>query len=92
MSQFAGMISTETMYHHGEVSLEGAIVNLAQHFVGSNNINLLVDDGMFGSRNQGGNDSAASRYIQTYLSDYAKQLFSNDDNDILEYLYDEGQN
>lgn len=91
VSQFAGMISTETMYHHGEVSLEGAIVNLAQHFVGSNNINLLVDDGMFGSRNQGGNDSAASRYIQTYLSDYAKQLFSNDDNDILEYLYDEGQ-
>lgn len=32
-------------YHHGEASLGGTIVGLAQDFVGSNNINYLVPQG-----------------------------------------------
>lgn len=32
-------------YHHGEASLSGTIVGLAQDFVGSNNINYLVPQG-----------------------------------------------
>ena len=42
VSQHAGGISKETSYHHGEASLYGAMVGLAQNYVGSNNINLLV--------------------------------------------------
>jgi DNA topoisomerase-2 len=43
------------------------IVGLAQDFVGSNNINLLLPIGQFGTRLQGGKDSASPRYIFTML-------------------------
>jgi DNA topoisomerase II len=54
-------------YHHGEQSLMSTIVNLAQNFVGSNNINFLLPIGQFGTRLQGGSDSASPRYIFTQL-------------------------
>lgn len=43
------------------------IVGLAQNFVGSNNINLLMPIGQFGTRLQGGKDAASARYIFTSL-------------------------
>lgn len=43
------------------------IVNLAQNFVGSNNLNLLQPMGQFGTRLHGGKDSASPRYIFTML-------------------------
>ena len=49
------------------MSLVGTIVGMAQNFTGSNNINLLVPQGQFGTRHQGGKDSASARYICTYL-------------------------
>ena len=45
MAQLAGYVSEHAAYHHGEASLAGTIVGLAQDFVGSNNINLLVPSG-----------------------------------------------
>ncbi len=48
VAQFSGYVSAEANYHHGEASLNGAIVKMAQDFVGSNNINLLTPDGNFG--------------------------------------------
>ena len=39
VAQFAGYVSEHSGYHHGEMSLNMAIVKLAQEFVGSNNIN-----------------------------------------------------
>ena len=41
VAQFSGYVSEHSGYHHGEASLNGAIVGMAQNFVGSNNINLL---------------------------------------------------
>lgn len=41
VAQLSGYISEIAAYHHGEASLQTAIVNMAQNFVGSNNINLL---------------------------------------------------
>jgi len=63
VAQFVGYVSEQSAYHHGEASLENTIINLAQNFVGSNNVNLLVPSGQFGTRLQGGKDHAASRYI-----------------------------
>ena len=50
VAQFSGYVSEHSGYHHGEASLNGAIVNMAQNFVGSNNINLLEPNGQFGTR------------------------------------------
>ena len=59
VAQFSGYVSEHSAYHHGEASLNGAIVNMAQNFVGSNNINLLEPNGQFGTRLHGGDDSAS---------------------------------
>jgi len=52
VAQLTGYIAEHTAYHHGEQSLSTTIVNLAQDFVGSNNIPLLVPNGQFGTRLQ----------------------------------------
>jgi len=90
VSQFAGDVTFETAYHHGPMSLEGTIVNMAQDIIGTNNINLLEPRGAFGTRLKGGKDAASSRYIFTQLSTISKQIFLNDDNHILNYLEDDG--
>jgi len=46
VAQLSGYVSEHSAYHHGETSLQSTIVGLAQSFVGSNNINLLVPSGM----------------------------------------------
>lgn len=50
-----------------QASLMMTIINLAQNFVGSNNLNLLQPIGQFGTRLHGGKDSASPRYIFTML-------------------------
>jgi DNA topoisomerase-2 len=90
VAQFSGYVSENSAYHHGEASLNGAIVNMAQNFVGSNNLNLLVPSGQFGTRLKGGEDSASERYIFTYLNPVTRSLFLNDDDAVLNYLNDDG--
>jgi DNA topoisomerase-2 len=90
VAQLSGYISEHTSYHHGEVSLQGTIVNMAQDYTGSNNINLLVPSGQFGTRLQGGKDSGSPRYIFTRLQPVTKILFNDHDSKLLEYLDDDG--
>ena len=91
VAQFSGYVSENSAYHHGEASLNGAIVNMAQNYVGSNNINLLVPNGQFGTRLKGGEDSASERYIFTYLNPITRAIFPEADDAILEYIDDDGQ-
>ena len=90
VAQLAGYISEHTCYHHGEASLHGAIVGLAQNFIGSNNINLLYPSGQYGTRLVGGKDSASPRYIFTYLAELTRTIFRPEDDPILSYLDDDG--
>lgn len=90
VAQLSGYVSAETAYHHGEASLQGAIINMAQNFVGSNNINLLYPDGNFGSRLQCGKDAASPRYIFTRLSDVTDIIFNPNDTPLLQFLNDDG--
>ena len=64
----------------------GTIVGLAQDFVGSNNINLLLPIGQFGTRLTGGKDSASPRYIFTQLSPLTRHIFNPHDDPLLNYL------
>jgi DNA topoisomerase-2 len=90
VAQLAGYVSENAAYHHGEVSLMSAIVGMAQNFVGSNNINLLEPNGQFGTRLQGGEDSAAPRYIFTALSPIQATILSKADDPALAWMEDDG--
>jgi DNA topoisomerase-2 len=90
VAQFSGYVSENSCYHHGEESLNKAIVGMAQNFVGSNNINLLFPSGQFGSRIKGGQDASSPRYIFTRLEKIARILFPEQDDNILKYLNDDG--
>ena len=90
VAQLGGSVSEKSRYHHGEQSLYGAIINMAQTFVGSNNINLLEPNGQFGTRLQGGDDAASERYICTQLNTLTRLIFPEADDPILLYLEDDG--
>ena len=63
--------------------MNGTIIGLAQNFMGSNNINLLEPHSQFGTRLQGGKDSASPRYINTKLSPLARHAFNENNDNIL---------
>jgi DNA topoisomerase-2 len=90
VAQFSGYVSEHSAYHHGEASLNGAIVNMAQNYVGSNNINMLEPNGQFGTRLHGGDDSASERYIFTQLNTLTRSIFPEADDAVLNYLNDDG--
>lgn len=91
VAQLVGYVGENSAYHHGEMSLAGTIISMAQDFVGSNNINLLVPSGQFGTRLQGGNDHASARYIYTRMAPLTRLIFSPLDDPILKYLDEDGQ-
>lgn len=89
--QLAGSVAELSAYHHGEQSLMSTIINLAQNFVGSNNLNLLQPIGQFGTRLHGGKDAASPRYIFTNLNVLTRFLFNPKDDPIFDYINDDGQ-
>ena len=91
VAQLAGYVSEHAAYHHGEASLNGTIVGMAQNFVGANNINLLRPVGQFGSRLLGGKDAASPRYIHTYMEDILGKIFRKEDACLLKHLDDDGE-
>ena len=90
VAQFAGYVSEHSAYHHGEMSLNKAIIGQAQEFVGSNNINPLLPNGQFGTRLEGGKDHASERYIFTQLNPLTEFIIKKSDEPILNYLDDDG--
>jgi DNA topoisomerase-2 len=56
-----GQVCEQAAYYHGDSVLSLAIIGMAQNFVGTNNINLLVPHGHFGCRYLGTKSSGASR-------------------------------
>ena len=92
VAQFGSYVAEHTGYHHGEVSLQGAIINMAQDYVGSNNVPWLNGVGQFGSRHvSGGHDHASARYIYTKLNKITRKVFVDTDDKLLDYLEDDGE-
>ena len=90
VAQLSGYVSETSCYHHGENSLNECIISMAHNFVGSNNINLLEPIGQFGTRLQGGKDSASPRYIFTKMSKITPLIFNPLDNPLLDFKDDDG--
>nr|WRJ69475.1 DNA topoisomerase 2 [Oceanusvirus sp.] len=89
VAQMAAYVSQVSSYHHGEASLQGAIVGMAQTYVGTGSLQIMHDQGQFGSRLEGGKDAASSRYIHTRLTEAAKAMFPSADEPLLERALDD---
>ena len=90
VAQLSGYVSEHTNYHHGEESLNGAIIGMASSFVGGNNIPYLTRNGFFGSRLEGGKDAAKPRYIFTQLEKITRIIFPEEDDCLLPRVVDDG--
>ena len=88
-STLGGYVSEHAAYHHGEASYTPQSL-IWRRLSWSNNINLLVPSGQFGTRLMGGKDAASPRYIHTYLSNITKNIFIDKDEPILSYINDDG--
>lgn len=91
VAQLAGFVSDKAAYHHGEASLTGAIVGMAQNYMGSNNINVLKPNGQFGTRIHNGSDSASPRYIWTKLEDLSPIIFNTSDSPVLKNQFEDSE-
>jgi DNA topoisomerase-2 len=89
VERLASVVAAATDYHHGTGSMAQTIVGMANNYPGSNNLNLFVPEGQFGSRLTA--DSAAHRYIETKLSPHFRALFPKADDAILEHHEVDGE-
>lgn len=90
VAQLAGYVAEVSNYHHGEQNLFQTITKMANEFPGSNNIPLLYRDGQFGSRIALGADAANARYIFTKMEPLTPLIFREEDDVLLERVYDDG--
>ena len=89
VERLSSYVAATTDYHHGVGSLSSTIVGMANNYAGSNNLNLFVPEGQFGSRLTA--ESAAHRYIETKLSPWFRALFPKADDAILEHHEVDGE-
>jgi DNA topoisomerase-2 len=90
VASLAGHVSQISGYHHGEASLTSAITAMAQDFVGSSNVNLLLPMGQLGSRLLGGSDAASPRYVFVQLNPLTGCLYRKEDLPVLTYTKEDG--
>jgi len=83
--QLAGRVASEAYYHHGNSSLEGAMVTMAQKF--KNSLPLLDGIGQFGSLRSP--EAGAPRYIGAKLHPNFRLIYQ--DFELLSPRYEEGE-
>lgn len=84
--------SEETNYHHGVSSLYGALRNMCQDYVGSNNIPIYLPDSQLGSRMFKGEDGGSERYVFLKMNPLIRKTIIREEDDcLLQYVYDENK-
>jgi DNA topoisomerase-2 len=82
--QLGGRIAADAHYHHGDASLNAAIIGMAQSF--KNSMPLLDEIGQFGSLRSP--EPGAARYISTKLNGNFRLIYK--DFELVESQYEEG--
>lgn len=91
VNAFVNETSKTTHYHHGESSLSGTVTKMAQEFPGARHLPFLRPHGQFGTRSNGGKDSANPRYTFTQLNKrLCFAMFPKEDDFLLKYSFDDG--
>lgn len=92
VNAFVNETSKTTHYHHGESSLAGTVTKMAQEFPGARHLPFLRPQGQFGTRSNGGKDSADPRYTFTQLNKrLCFAMFPKEDDFLLRYVFDDGE-
>ena len=86
--QLAGYVADKLFYHHGDASLNGTIITMAQAFTGARRYPLLFGGGQFGNRH--GEDAGSPRYVRVSLSPVARAAFPAADRYLLAYVDEDG--
>jgi DNA topoisomerase-2 len=82
--QLGGRIAADAHYHHGDMSLNAAIIGMAQSF--KNSLPLLDEIGQFGSLRSP--EPGAARYISTKINGNFRLIYK--DFELTESQYEEG--
>jgi DNA topoisomerase-2 len=91
VADLAGTISTTENYHHGEASLQDAIIRRGFIAPGGCQLPMLLPVGHFGSRNAGGQDAAQARYVAAAFNHPVNDvLYQSEDYALLDFHIDEG--
>ena len=90
VAQFGAYTSEHSDYKHGENNLFDTIIKMAGIYVGSNNIPIFYRDGQFGSRLEGGKDSASARYIFTKFDELTSFIYREEDEPLLTPVNSDG--
>lgn len=89
---FTGFVMDKTGYVHGDASLSKTIIKMAQNFVGTKNLPLLIGVGQFGTRKLGGEDAGSPRYIYVKNNKILNDaMFPPQDDFLLKYVFEEGE-
>lgn len=89
VARFANFVAEKTDYHHGEKCMCDTVVNMAQDFVGANNLPYFTSDGNFGTRNMNGKNASDTRYIFTRPNWWLRHVFKDEDKPLLTLLQGE---
>lgn len=89
VAQLAADVAKQTNYHHGEQSLQQAIVGMCQDWPSANHVPLLQPLGQFGDAH--GTKAASPRYIFTELAEATKLLLPAADDPVLVRVVEEAR-
>ncbi|XBI78676.1 hypothetical protein VPH35_088327 [Triticum aestivum] len=91
VAEFSDYVSKQSAYQHAEQCLACTVIEMAQDFVGSNNISLFTPSGQFGTRSTGGLDCCDAKYLYTRLARITRLIFPKEDDVLLNYLNEDGK-
>jgi DNA topoisomerase-2 len=84
LTAFATFAAGKTQYHHAPNILSETAINMAQRYVGANNLPYFCDDGQYGTREAAGHDAADPRYLGISPEWWLKYIFRKEDMPLLE--------
>lgn len=78
-------VSSDTNYAHGPDPLEETIMGMVSNYVGSNNLSIFEADGLFATRDDGGNkkDVPAGRYPSVKIAKWCHYAFLKELRDLV---------
>jgi DNA topoisomerase-2 len=91
LTDLAMKCGEKSKYHHGEVSLYGTMVSMAQAHPGSNNVNYFICESQMGDRHNNRGTFTAPRYLSTGPEHILSYLIRKEDDPILTYRIEDGK-